>query len=80
MYLMEEEYVLEIIKKDGVICYMCGLCEKPDFVGLHAIQPDEIEAATGIRPHVGLLNHPGDLDKGDKQIIDEMIEERRNKE
>ena len=39
---------------------------------LASIQPDEIEAATGIRPHVGLLNHPGDLDKGDKQIIDEL--------
>lgn len=39
---------------------------------LASIQPDEIEAATGIKPHVGLLNHPGDLDPGDKQIIDEL--------
>lgn len=39
---------------------------------LASIQPDEIQAATGIRPHVGLLNHPGDLDEGDTQIIDEL--------
>lgn len=39
---------------------------------LASIQPDEIEKTTGIRPHVGLLNKPGDLDKGDKQIIDEL--------
>lgn len=39
---------------------------------LASIQPDEIEAATGIRPYVGLLNHPGDLDEGDTQIIDEL--------
>jgi len=39
---------------------------------LASIQPDEIEAATGIRPHVGILNVPGQLDKGDSQIIDEL--------
>ena len=37
---------------------------------LATLQPDEIESATGIRPHIGLLNKPGDLDEGDEQIID----------
>lgn len=39
---------------------------------LASIQPNEIEQATGIKPYVGLLNQPGILDKGDKQIIDEL--------
>lgn len=39
---------------------------------LATLQPDEIEAATGIRPHIGLLNKPGDLDEGDEQIIDTL--------
>ncbi|MBR4901318.1 MAG: hypothetical protein IKZ46_10285 [Victivallales bacterium] len=39
---------------------------------LASIQPNEIEQATGIRPHVGLLNTPGELDPGDNQIIDEL--------
>lgn len=39
---------------------------------LASIQPKEIEAATGIKPYVGILNIPGQLDKGDKQIIDEL--------
>lgn len=39
---------------------------------LASLQPDEIETATGIRPHVGLLNKPGQLDEGDTQIIDEL--------
>lgn len=40
---------------------------------LASIQPDEIEKATnGIRPHVGILNIPGQLDEGDTQIIDEL--------
>lgn len=39
---------------------------------LASLQPDEIEAATGIKPHIGLLNKPGDLDEGDTQIIDEL--------
>ena len=39
---------------------------------LASIQPNEIEQATGIRPHVGLLNTPGELDPGDEQIIDEL--------
>lgn len=39
---------------------------------LATLQPDEIEKATGIKPHVGLLNKAGDLDEGDEQIIDEL--------
>lgn len=39
---------------------------------LASIQPLEIEKATGIKPHVGILNIPGQLDKGDTQIIDEL--------
>ena len=39
---------------------------------LASIQPKEIEAATGIKPYVGILNIPGQLDEGDTQIIDEL--------
>lgn len=39
---------------------------------LASIQPKELEAATGIKPYVGILNIPGQLDKGDTQIIDEL--------
>ena len=39
---------------------------------LASIQPDEIERATGIRPHVGILNTPGELDEVDQQIIDDL--------
>ena len=39
---------------------------------LASIQPQAIKDATGIQPHVGLLNKPGELDKGDTQIIDEL--------
>ncbi len=38
---------------------------------LASIQPKEIETATGIKPHVGIL-HAGDLDKGNTQNIDEL--------
>lgn len=38
---------------------------------LASIQPKEIEEATGIKPHVGILR-AGDLDKGDTQVIDEL--------
>ena len=38
---------------------------------LASIQPKEIEEATGIKPHVGILK-AGDLDKGDTQMIDEL--------
>lgn len=39
---------------------------------LASIQPKEIEAATGIKPWVGILGKPGVLDKGDTQIIDNL--------
>lgn len=39
---------------------------------LASIQPKEIYAATGIKPHVGVLQTPGELDKGDAQIIDQL--------
>lgn len=32
----------------------------------------EVYQATGIKPFVGLLNHPGDIDKGNELIIDEL--------
>ena len=38
---------------------------------LASIQPKEIEEATGIKPHVGILR-AGELDKGDTQMIDEL--------
>ena len=38
---------------------------------LATLQPDELEEATGIKPHTGLLNHPGDLDDNDI-IIDSL--------
>ena len=39
---------------------------------LATLQPNEIEKATGIKPHIGLSNKPGDLDDGDEQIIDAL--------
>ena len=39
---------------------------------LASLQPKEIEAATGVKPFVGILNTPGQLDPGDTQIIDEL--------
>lgn len=39
---------------------------------LASIQPEELEAATGIKPWVGILGKPGDLDEGDTQIIDNL--------
>lgn len=48
--------------------------EKDLMIGgiLASIQPKEIEKETGIRPWVGILGRPGILDKGDKQIIDNL--------
>ena len=36
------------------------------------ILPDYIRAETGIDPHIGLLDKPGDLDEGNCDIIDEL--------
>ncbi|MCD8296383.1 MAG: hypothetical protein LUC88_02305 [Prevotella sp.] len=53
------------------------LLVKPDgrlMIGgiLASIQPLEIEKATGIKPYVGVLNTPGEIDSDDSQIIDEL--------
>lgn len=39
---------------------------------LASIQPGEIEKATGIKPHIGVLCTPGEIDADDNQIIDEL--------
>ena len=39
---------------------------------LASIQPQQLYEATGIKPSIGVLNKPGQLDKGDTQIIDEL--------
>ena len=52
-----------LVKPDGL--FMVGGV-------LATLQPDELEAATGIKPHKGLLNCPGQLDEGDDQIIDSL--------
>lgn len=36
------------------------------------ILPEYIYNETGIRPHIGLLDKPGDIDPGNKDIIDEL--------
>lgn len=52
------------------------LCKTQDGVMVGGIMssllPDKVYAATGIMPHVGLLNKPGDLDEGNELIIDEL--------
>lgn len=37
-----------------------------------SILPDKMYEDTGIRPHIGLLDKPGVLDKGNPDIIDEL--------
>ena len=39
---------------------------------LATIQAEEVYAATGIKPFEGVLNKPGQLDKGNSLIIDEL--------
>lgn len=39
---------------------------------MSSLLPEEVYAATGIHPFVGLLNHPGDIDEGNNLIIDEL--------
>ena len=36
------------------------------------LQPDEFFKETGIHPHIGLLDKPGDIDEGNTDIIDEL--------
>ncbi len=47
---------------------------KQIFIGgvLASLLHNELEAATGIKSHQGLLDKPGILDKGDKTIIDNL--------
>ena len=48
--------------------------EKDVMIGgvMASILPDQIEAATGIRPYVGTLSTPGQLDPGNDMIIDTL--------
>ena len=39
---------------------------------MSSLLADEVEAATGIKPFVGLLNTPGDIDPDNDFIIDEL--------
>lgn len=39
---------------------------------MSSLLPEEVYEATGIYPFVGLLNHKGDIDPDDKNIIDEL--------
>lgn len=52
------------------------LCKKEEDVMVGGIMSsllaDEIYAETGIKPFVGLLNHPGDIDDDNDLIIDEL--------
>ncbi len=52
------------------------LCKKPEDVMVGGIMssllPDEVYKETGIRPFIGLLNKPGDIDAGNELIIDEL--------
>ena len=52
------------------------LCKKQNDVMVGGIMSsllsEEVYAATGIHPFVGLLNHPGDIDEGNNLIIDEL--------
>lgn len=52
------------------------LCKKEEDVMVGGIMstllPNEVYEATGIHPFVGLLNHPGDIDEGNTDIIDAL--------
>lgn len=58
------------------ILFAKQLCKKVEDVMVGGIMssllPDEVFAATGIHPFVGLLNHPGDIDPDNNYIIDEL--------
>jgi hypothetical protein len=56
-------FAKKLVKKGGML--MVGGV-------LATIQADEIEKATGVKPHKGLLNIPGQLDEGDDKIIDNL--------
>ena len=58
------------------INFVKKLCKSPDGVMVggvaSTILPDRFYEATGIKPWIGQLSHPGDLDPGDPLIIDEL--------
>lgn len=58
------------------INFVKKLCKKEEDVMVGGIMstllPDEVYEATGIRPFIGLLNHPGDIDEGNSTIIDAL--------
>lgn len=58
------------------INFVKKLCKNENDVMVGGIMstllPNEVYEATGIRPFIGLLNHPGDIDKGDPTIIDTL--------
>lgn len=60
----------------NTINFVKKLCKNEDGVMVGGIMasllPDEVYKDTGIKPHVGLLNHPGDIDPGDETIIDNL--------
>lgn len=57
------EFAKLLVKPDGLL--MVGGV-------LASIQPKELYQATGIKPYVGVLNIPGQLDEGDTNIIDNL--------
>lgn len=58
------------------INFVKQLCknEKDVMIGgvMASILPDQVEAATGIRPYVGTLSTPGQLDPGNDMVIDTL--------
>ena len=58
------------------INFVKQLCknEKDVMIGgvMASILPDQVEAATGIRPYVGTLSIPGQLDPGNDMVIDTL--------
>lgn len=60
----------------NTITFCKNLCKDPNnvFVGgiMSTLLPNEVYAATGIKPIVGLLNKPGLIDHDNSLIIDDM--------
>lgn len=56
-------FAKKLVKKDGLL-QVGGV--------LASIQSEQIEQATGVKPHAGVLNIPGELDEGDDKIIDNL--------
>lgn len=58
------------------INFVKQLCKDPEgvMVGgvMASILSDRVEAATGIKPHIGTLQTPGELDEGNDMVIDTL--------